>query len=314
MSHLALPMFKKLLFISFLVWVHAINAQECYVAGLACFEAYKLDCATEHLENCLKEKPSHKNAIELLGDIAVDKKDWEKAITLFGKLVTAEPNNANYHFKYGGAFGLKALNVNRLKAVFFVDDIRDHFLKATILDKNHVESRWGLVEFYVNLPGILGGGREKAWKYAEELYQIEKVDGLMSQGYIHVVNDEKEEGAVSYKNAIKEGILLHDYGKNASGDVIVLKSRYPYERNQLHYQIGKATVQYNSELDIGLAHLKFFIENYSVRDHITKDWGYYFKARLYLLKKQPAKAKEAITEALLMRPDFEEALALKKEL
>jgi len=292
----------------------SLYAQDYYSLGIACFENYDLFCAKQHFEGYLIQNPNHQNTIEYLGDIAVDQKDWETAIAHFKTLVTLVPSHANYQFKYGGAIGLKALNSSKLRAIFLIDDIKEHFLESARLDKNHIEVRWALVELYVNLPSIIGGGMDKARRYAEELYQLSTVDGLMAKGYIALKDDDPQKAAEFYKASVVEGLKLHEYAKITDGRMQVTGSSYAWDRNQLHYQIGKAAFQYEVAMTKGLAHLHYFVAHYGVQDHITKDWGYYYMAKLYHLRKDHENATLALEKALKLRPDFVEALQLRKEL
>jgi len=126
----------------------------------------------------LKNYPNDAKTIEYLGDISGYAKDWDTAIGYYETLVEKDESNANYHFKYGGSLGMKALEISRIRALGYVGDIKDHFEKAAKLDPNHIEVRWALVEYYIQLPGIIGGSERKAIKYANELSKISPVDGF----------------------------------------------------------------------------------------------------------------------------------------
>ena len=306
---------KRFFFCSLFLISSLFYSQEHLEKGLQCFETYQLECAKEHFREHLVQNPENQDAWKYLGDIAVDQRDWEKAISCYKTILDADPTNADYHFKYGGAIGFKALNIGKINAFFLVDDIRDNFLEAARLDPNHLEVRWALVEFYVHLPSIIGGGTKKALRYSKELYALSKIDGLMSEGYIALEDGDDDIAKELYQKSVEEGLKLHEYVKDStSGELKVVKSHYKYDRNQLHYQIGKAAFQYQKSMEEGLAHMHYFVENYGVKDHITKDWGYYFMAKMYKVKDDLPKAKEAITKALALRPDFKEALAFKKQL
>ena len=62
----------------------------------------------------VKKNSSDRQAIELLGDSYGHQKKWDNAIEQYKKLTQLENNNANYHYKYGGALGMKALNVSKI--------------------------------------------------------------------------------------------------------------------------------------------------------------------------------------------------------
>lgn len=161
------------------------------------------------LEAYLKLVPNHAKTIEYLGDIASYTNKWEVAIEYYKKLKTANPSNANYWFKYGGAMAMKAKTANKFKAFGMIDDIESAFLKAASLDKKHIETRWALVIFYIELPGIVGGSEKKAQKYATELISISPVDGYLAKGYIDVYYKR-------YKAAEINLLKAHQIGKSAT--------------------------------------------------------------------------------------------------
>jgi tetratricopeptide (TPR) repeat protein len=140
--------------------------------------------ATSLLEKFSKEYPNNLAAIELLGDIASQQKKWDEAIKYYSQLKKNNPTVANYHYKYGGALGLKAKEINKFKALKLIDDVENAFLKASQLDSKDLNSRWALVMFYIELPGIVGGSEKKAQKYADEIALLSKVEGYLAKAYI----------------------------------------------------------------------------------------------------------------------------------
>ncbi|GAL79396.1 TPR repeat precursor [Algibacter lectus] len=147
----------------------------------------------------LENTPNDLQAIELLGDVYGHQKQWDHAIDNYKKLVESKPNTANYHYKYGGALGMKALSVSKFTALGLIGDIKGAFLKAAELDATHIDTRWALVELYMQLPGVLGGSRSKSLQYAEELEVLSKVDGYLAKGYIYEYDDEPKLAEKFYK-------------------------------------------------------------------------------------------------------------------
>ncbi|MEY8868708.1 tetratricopeptide repeat protein [Meridianimaribacter flavus] len=158
-----------------------------------------------------KENPNNLEAIEVLGDVYGYQKDWDNAIENYEKLVEAKPNVANYHYKYGGALGMKAKSVSKFRALGLIGDVEDAFLTAANLDASHIDTRWALVHYYLEVPGIIGGSSKKAMKYAKELFAISPVDGYLAMGHVH--EDEKEYGPAesNYKNAVRVGGSIKCY-------------------------------------------------------------------------------------------------------
>jgi len=284
------------------------------------FKAENFRSAKPLFEQYLKTNPNHKKTKEYLGDIAGYNKDWNTAIDFYEELVEEDDKSANYHFKYGGALGMKALSISRIRAATYIGDIREHFERAANLDPNHIEVRWALVEFYIQLPGIIGGSEKKAIKYANQLQKISPVDGYLANGYIAEYSDRPDDAEVFYKQAIAVGGSPHTYEKlsehyeknNAPEKALATtaQSLKKHKRNSLNYQIGKIAAQYNLDAELGINCLQAYIENHSVKDGVPKDWAYYRLAQIYknLGKKQDALAW--INKALADRSDFKEA---KKE-
>ena len=69
--------------------------------------------AEQLLSEYMKTNTSDLEAIELYGDAYGHQKKWDEAIVQYKKLVEGKPNDANFHYKYGGALGMKALSVSK---------------------------------------------------------------------------------------------------------------------------------------------------------------------------------------------------------
>lgn len=263
----------------------------------------------------LKNHPNSLKATELLGDAYGYQKKWDDAIIQYKKLVTINKNNANYHYKYGGALGMKALSVSKLKALTIIGDVKRAFLKAAELDKNHIDTRWALVELYMQLPGIIGGSKSKSLQFAQELENLSKVDGYLAKGYVYEYDDEPDLAEKYYKMAIAEGGSLTCFNKltklyeNQKQPQKAIKNieatQQKHQRNALHYQIGKVAAEYNIQLDKGEQCLQTYIANYSVKDGIPKAWAYYRLAQIYKHKKNKSEALKYIEYAIIELPKIE---------
>ena len=161
-----------------------IWSQSTFDTAEKLFKEEKFDQARPIFENFLKSNPSNLKTIEYLGDIAGRNKSWDTAIGYYKKLKQLKPSEANYHYKYGGALGMKAKESNKFKALGMIDEVKGSFEKAIVLNPKHIEARWALIELYIQLPGIVGGSQSKAIKYSNELMRLSPVDGYLSKGHI----------------------------------------------------------------------------------------------------------------------------------
>lgn len=276
--------------------------------------------AEQLLSEYVKTNENDTKGIELLGDAYGHQKKWDDAIIYYKKLTKLKPNNANFHYKHGGALGMKALSVSKLKALGIIGDVKDAFLKAAELDPNHIDTRWALVELYMQLPGIVGGSKSKSFKYANELQALSKVDGYLAKGYIYEYDDEPEEAEKYYKLAIEEGgsltcfeKLTSLYEKEKQPDKAITNleaSGQKHQRNAMHYQIGKVCAEYNIQLDKGERCLMTYIDNYSAKDGIPKAWAYYRLAQIEKHKNNKKEALKWVDKAIASLPKIK---AFKKE-
>ena len=285
------------------------------------FKQKKFSKAENIINTYLKENPNDEKAIELLGDAYGHQKRWDDAIETYKSLRDKEPNNANYHYKYGGSLGMKVLSISKIRAVGYIGDIREAFEKAAELDPNHIDVRWALVEFNISVPAILGGTEKKALKYANQLEELSMVDGYLSKGYIAEYSDRPEDAERYYKQAIDIGgsvtcyqKLTDFYEKTAKQPEKAIanieKAQVKHKRNGLHYQIGKVAAEYNIQLDKGEHCLKVYLENYTAVDGVPKPWVYYRLAQIYKHRKNKQEATKWIDKAIVGLPKIK---TFKKE-
>jgi len=189
----------------FLLFPLLILAQTDFDKGEKLFREEKYERAEVVFESFRKENPSNLKAIEYLGDIAGHNKSWDKAIVYYQKLKQLKPSEANYYYKYGGALGMKAKEVNKFVALGMIGEVRESFEKAISLNPKHIEARWALVILYLQLPGIIGGSESKAIKYSNELLKLSPVDGYLSRGQIEEYFERYDSAEQQYKKAIAAG-------------------------------------------------------------------------------------------------------------
>lgn len=305
---------KKLLI--FLLFPTLGFSQSLTIEANALFKKKQFKKAEAVIKEHMLSMPDDVVAIELLGDAYGHQKRWDDAIDEYKKLVEAHPNNANYHYKYGGSLGMKALQ-NKLKAIGLIGDIKKSFTKAAELDPEHIDARWALVELYIQLPGIIGGSKKKSLKYAQQLEELSKVDGYLAKGYVYEYDNEPELAEKYYKLALDVGGSMTCFNKlsnfyenqdQPNKAIATIEKAYDkHNRNALHYQIGKVCADYNIQLDKGERCLMAYIKNYSAKDGVPIEWAYFRLAQIQKNKLNKDEALKWIDEALAIRSDFKQA-------
>ena len=173
------------------------------------YETARYEAARELLEPLHNERKNDTAVQSLLGSVYAQLERWEQAADQVEGLVEAYPENAEYQFRYGGALGMEAKNSNRFTALMMLDDVKYHLKKATQLDENHINSRWALVQLYVELPAVIGGTKANAMKYADQLQKISPVDGALAKGFI----EQSEENYQTAEAYLQEAV---DIGQSAT--------------------------------------------------------------------------------------------------
>ncbi|MEZ7505931.1 tetratricopeptide repeat protein [Flavobacterium sp. Arc2] len=201
---------KQILFL-FLFFPMMIWSQSNFDKAEKLFKDGKYEQAQPVFEALLKTDSSNLRIIECLGDIAGSRKSWEEAIGYYEKLKDLKPTEANYFYKYGGATGMRALEVNKFRALGMIDEIKSSFEKALQLDPGHIDARWALVELYIQLPRIVGGSEGKAIRYSNELLKLSPIDGYMSRGRIEEYFKRYKSAELQYKKAIAAGNSVESY-------------------------------------------------------------------------------------------------------
>jgi tetratricopeptide (TPR) repeat protein len=98
--------------------------------------------------------------------------------------VSAEPGNARYQLWLGRAYGLKAGRASAFSAFGLAKKFRSSLEKAVQLDPHSADALSDLGDFYMEAPGIVGGGLDKANGIAQRLLAIDAPRGHRLLGEI----------------------------------------------------------------------------------------------------------------------------------
>lgn len=141
--------------------VFAQTPQELLAAG-------RVDQAIHEIEQQIHTAPTAE-AYNLLCRAHFELGAWDAGISACEKAVTLDPHSGLYHLWLGRAYGEKADRAGFLKAAGLAGKVRTEFERAVELSPNSWEARTDLAEFYLEAPGVVGGGKDKALAQAELL-------------------------------------------------------------------------------------------------------------------------------------------------
>jgi len=114
-------------------------------------------------------------ALALTGKAYFMLADYKHASDAFEKAVAGRPTSENQHW-LGKAYGRRAETSSPLSAPFLASKARQSFERAVELDATNLEAINDLFSYYLEAPGFLGGGLDKAQILAERIKSLDPVE------------------------------------------------------------------------------------------------------------------------------------------
>ena len=164
--------------------------------------AGRVDDAISTLSVQLDSAPDNPASYNLLCRAYFAVGNWDRAITACEKAVSLQPSNSEYHLWLGRSYGEKADSSSFLSAAGLAKKVRREFERAVQLDPDNVAARTDLAEFYLEAPGIVGGGQDKARAQAEEVAKRNSAKAHWIQGRIAEKNKNLDAAEREYRAAI----------------------------------------------------------------------------------------------------------------
>jgi tetratricopeptide (TPR) repeat protein len=152
----------------------------------------------------LQAMPAKDGAVyELIGRNYYMQREFKKAIEALEEATAAEPGNSGYALWLGRAFGRRAETSSPFTAPGYALKTRQYFEKAVQLDPRNLEALTDLFEYYLEAPGFLGGGLDRAAATASRIAQLDAAEGYGAQAKL--AEKKKEYGAAeqSFRRAIE---------------------------------------------------------------------------------------------------------------
>jgi len=191
---------KKLSIILLLALLPSLSAADSVDSKL--LAEGRVDDAIASLQRRISSNPKDAESHNLLCRAYFTLADWDKGISACQKAVSLDPENAEYHLWLGRIYGEKADHVGFFSAAGMAKKVRGEFETAVRLNPNSAEARTDLAEFYLEAPGIVGGGRDKAEAQAQKLAAMDPVKAGWVKGRLA----EKKKDLVSAENEYRAAI------------------------------------------------------------------------------------------------------------
>ncbi|HWB84237.1 MAG TPA: tetratricopeptide repeat protein [Bryobacteraceae bacterium] len=107
--------------------------------------------------------------------------DYKRATDALEKAVAAEPTNSEYFMWLARGYGRRAETSSMFTAPGYASRARQYFEKSVQLDPRNLEAMNDLFEYYLDAPGFLGGGADKAAALSARIGKIDAAEGHWAQ-------------------------------------------------------------------------------------------------------------------------------------
>jgi tetratricopeptide (TPR) repeat protein len=223
-------------------------------------------------EALAKESPNDANSWVMLTRARMQAKQAEKAIAAGEKAAALGPKNAQAFYWLGNAYGNRIGEVGMLSKMTMAPKLRDAFERAVKLDPALLDARSSLIEFYLQAPGAIGGGIDKARAQATAIAKYDRVKGLMAQARIAMHEKKTAEALKAYETAyglkpddpqLRLTLILFYQEAKRWKDAYTIARQWTVEepkKAKPWYQIGRLAAESGQYLTEGEAALRTYLK------------------------------------------------------
>lgn len=271
------------------------------------------------------KKTKDAQLLALLGQTEARLNNADKAEDLLEKAVKIDSNNADYQHWYATVSCNQASSASMLSALGYAKRCKKAYEAALKLAPENPRSYIALGSFLAQAPGIAGGDKEKALQLAQQLKQIDPLQGALLQLNASDLQDDAVFDALLAKDELltqrpetylQRGVAFSRTDAHAKAVALFEQAlsmpatddEALASQAQALYQLGRSAVKGGVAVDRGIDALQQFIAQQPGADNI--DWAKLRLGQLYIAQQQQAKAEEILKPLLASTQDKE----LKSEL
>lgn len=152
------------------------------------------------LEPRVRANPNDAQALYLLSQVRIAYRDFSGALALAERAATQNPKSAEYRGQVAEAVCELA---GKERSLGLGRRCKQELEAAAALDPNHVDSRWGLMQWHMEAPWIIGGRKDEARKRLAEIQRINPARGFMAQVRMNRYTNSTESPEPLYLKALQ---------------------------------------------------------------------------------------------------------------
>lgn len=254
---------------------------------------------------------------------AVSQGDLDRAVELGEALVERTPDDSTAWLWLGRAYGQQALEASILRKAGYASSCREAFEKAVELDPANASAQWDLMQFYLNAPGFMGGGRDKADAQREALRAIHPVWGHLADAQLSWRADEDLAAAERHYRAALALMPREDRARVGLSSLLQQQERWDEARAYWDaavaadatdlvavYQQGRLSAVTGSELDAGEQAMRRILAADPLPESLSRAATHWRLGQILDKLGRREDAVAALAEAVRLDPRLEDAKKL----
>lgn len=323
---------RSILFFSGLILSSSVLANTAEPQALAeqvkaLWQAGDMQAAQTLLSPMVTKKTKEAQLLALLGQTEALLNNADKAEDLLEKAVKIDSNNADYQHWYATISCNQASSASMLSALGYAKRCKKAYEAALKLAPDNPRSYIALGSFLAQAPGIAGGDKDKALQLAEQLKQIDPLQGALLQLNASDLQDDAVFNALLAKDELltqrpetylQRGVVFSRADQHTKAMAMFEQAltmpasddEAAEAKAQALYQIGRSAVKGELAVDKGIAALQQFIAQQPAADNI--DWAKLRLGQLYIAQQQQVKAEEILKPLQASTQDKELQSELQK--
>jgi tetratricopeptide (TPR) repeat protein len=162
------------------------------------------------LEKRLAANPKDADALVLMARVKLAYNDADEATRLLQQALAVQPNHSGGHLFLAEAYSRKVNNMGFFDKIGLAKKIKGETEKAMAADPKNIDALEGMMHYYLEAPGIMGGSRSKADEMAERIIAVDPIMGNLAKGEIAAHEKEYDKVEGLYWKALQAGPQSYD--------------------------------------------------------------------------------------------------------
>lgn len=297
---------------TFAVLVFATAAHgDLFDDGVKQYDNRLYSAAKTSFENAIAKQQNAAEAQKYLGRTLMKLDADEEAVEALETAVEMAPNDAEAHYFFAAASCRYAAQASVFSKLGLAGDCRDHAQKAFQLKPDYWDARKLALTFFLQAPGIAGGGVEKAKALQAETATLDGAYGDAFASQLAAFEQQWDE-AIKHQQAAAQAKpevadfaidLGHLFSRQkryaeAAAQYEAVSKSFPTEA-RAYFNFANMVVEGKLEARFNDAEnaLQRFFTAENKKGAPSDGWGYLVLNELYTLMGKTAEAKAALTQA-----------------